>query len=111
MLKYVVIVALILSAMLLVGCGSTIWVADKRFGSLPVDVRTFVRPSAVKLYASADEAWSALEMGYQYRIDDWYLSDKYGQAISGGNDTWLYPSEVQYWYPISSADHASSALA
>ena len=95
-MKHVVIVVLILIAMLLTGCGGTIMVAGKRFGALPVDARAFVRPGAVKLYASADAAWSALETGYRYEPDEWYISDKHGQTIPGGNDTWLYPSEVQY---------------
>lgn len=76
------------------GCG-TVMVAGKRFGYAPVDVRAFVTPDKVRLYGSIDAAWAALETGYIYRPDEWYISDKNGQAISGGKDTWLLPVETQ----------------
>lgn len=76
------------------GCAS-ITVTGKRFGSLPEDARHFVQPSQVLLYPTLQAAWSALETGYRYQTDDWYITDLCGQNISGGDDTWLMPSEVQ----------------
>ena len=88
------IAILIIVCLLSTGCAS-VAVTGKRFGSLPVDAREFVRPSQVALYPTLQAAWQALETGYVYRTDDWYIADRYGQSISGGEDTWLMPSEVQ----------------
>jgi hypothetical protein len=88
------IAIIIVIALLSTGCAS-VTVTGKRFGSLPQDVRTFVQPNQVTLYPTPLAAWQALETGYRYQTDDWYISDKFGQVISGGEDTWLMPSEVQ----------------
>ena len=88
------IAILVIVALLSTGCAS-VTVSGKRFGSLPEDARHFVQPSQVTLYPTLKAAWSALETGYEYRTDDWYIADRYGQRISGGSDTWLMPSEVQ----------------
>ena len=88
------IAILIIVSLLSTGCAS-VTVSGKRFGSLPEDARHFVQPDQVSLYPSLQQAWSALETGYEYRTDDWYIADRYGQAISGGEDTWLMPLEVQ----------------
>ena len=92
-MKTLLFVMLVVMLLISTGCNTT--VSGKRFGDEPVDVRAFVDPARVKLYGSIQTAWSALETGYIYRPDDWYISDKNGQAISGGTDTWLLPVETQ----------------
>ena len=91
-----IIVGLLLVTLLATGCAGGITLSNKRFGSLPISSMTFVQPSQTKTYATLRDAWNALETGYQYATDNWYLSDNYGQAIPGGKDTWLMPSETQY---------------
>lgn len=85
---------LVCISILSTGC-SAVNVTGKRFGSVPEDVRHFIRPSQVTLYPTLQAAWQALETEYRYQTDDWYITDRYGQSISGGEDTWLMPSEVQ----------------
>jgi hypothetical protein len=85
---------IVIISLLSTGCAA-VNVTGKRFGSLPEDVRHFIQPSQVTLYPTLQTAWQALETGYRYQTDDWYITDRYGQAISGGEDTWLMPSEVQ----------------
>ena len=97
------IAILVIIALVSTGCAS-VTVSGKRFGSTPEDVRRFIQPSQVTLYPTLQQAWSALETDYEYRIDDWYIADRYGQQISGGSDTWLMPSEVQVL--INAGTHA-----
>ena len=87
-------VIVLIVCLLSTGCAS-VSVSGKRFGSLPEDARHFVQPSQVSLYPTLQAAWSALETGYRYQTDDWYIADRYGQSISGGDDTWLMPAETQ----------------
>lgn len=94
MKRHHLITILLIASLLSTGCAS-VSVTGKRFGSLPEDARHFVQPSQVALYPTLQQAWSALETGYRYQTDDWYISDRYGQKVSGGSDTWLMPSEVQ----------------
>lgn len=94
MKRHHLIIILLIASLLSTGCAS-VSVTGKRFGSLPEDARHFVQPSQVSLYPTLQQAWSALETGYRYQTDDWYISDRYGQKVSGGSDTWLMPSEVQ----------------
>lgn len=90
-------ILVIITALLLTGCGPLpIKVSGKRFGGVPEDARDFVAPNQVKLYQSEDAAWNALENGYVYKVDNWSISDEFGQKISGGVDTWLMPSETQH---------------
>lgn len=93
-MRVLLLVLLVCVLLMSTGC-SAVMVSGKRFGDAPVDVRAFVTPDKVLLYGSIENAWNALEAGYIYRPDDWYLSDKNGQAISGGKDTWLLPVETQ----------------
>ena len=100
-MKHIALVALVLClALALTGCSAPL-VSGKRFGSLPEPARDFVQPDQVKTYSSPDAAWQALETGYQYETDEWYIADRYGQMISGGSDTWLMPSEVQQLIDIT----------
>lgn len=92
-MKTFLLVMLVVVLLFSTGCNTA--VAGKRFGGGLVDVRAFVDPARVKVYDSLEAAWNALETGYIYRPDDWYISDKTGQAISGGTDTWLFPAETQ----------------
>jgi len=94
MKRHHLITMLLIASLLSTGCAS-VPVTGKRFGSLPEDARHFVQPSQVALYPTLQAAWQALETGYRYQTDDWYISDRYGQKVSGGSDTWLMPSEVQ----------------
>lgn len=94
MRHHYLIAILVIIAFLSTGCAS-VTVSGKRFGSVPEDVRHFVQPAQVTFYSTLQQAWSALETGYEYRADDWYIADRYGQKISGGSDTWLMPSETQ----------------
>lgn len=70
-------------------------VSGKRFGAPPLSCKLFVDPSSVTLYATPQAAWLALEQRYVYELSSWSIDDEYGQQISGGIDTWLYPAEVQ----------------
>ena len=87
-------VIVLIVCLLSTGCAS-VSVSGKRFGSVPEDVRHFIQPSQTALYPTLQAAWQALETGYRYQTDDWYISDRYGQLISGGEDTWLMPAETQ----------------
>lgn len=87
-------ITILIICLMFTGC-SSVMVTGKRFGSLPEDARHFIQPAQVDLYPSLESAWQALETGYIYRTDDWYIADRYGQIIPGGEDTWLMPSEVQ----------------
>lgn len=93
-MKRCLIAMLVVVSLLLTGCAS-VTISGKRFGSVPEDAKHFVQPSQVTLYPTPEVAWQALETGYIYRTDDWYISDRYGQYINGGEDVWLMPSEVQ----------------
>lgn len=93
-MKHLIVAMVIIAVLFSSGC-ATVSVTGKRFGSVPEDVRHFVQPSQVSLYPSIQAAWQALETGYRYQTDDWYIADRYGQSVPGGNDTWLMPSEVQ----------------
>lgn len=88
--------AIVVIAIFLSSCDvSSVPVSGKRFGNAPQDARVWIQPSEVEYYPTIEAAWSALETGYRYEADNWFLSDLYGQRISGGNDTWFFPSETQ----------------
>lgn len=94
MKRWTLTAILVCICLLSTGC-TPMMVSGKRFGSLRENVTDFVQPGQVTLYPSAAAAFTALETGYVYKTDNWFLGDYWGQSISGGSDTWLMPAETQ----------------
>lgn len=95
-MKRIIIVTLVVIIVFMTGCGPVVTVSKKRFGRAPMDVRIFVTTDSIPNYETPEAAWSALETGYVYITDQWYLSNTDFEVIPGGNDFWLLPVETQY---------------
>lgn len=106
-MRKTLVAIILIVALFSTGCEKIVTVSHKRFGTLPVDVKTFVTPDSVSSYKTEAAAWRALEDGYIYEADAWSLCDCGStEKIPGGNDFWLYPVETQYLIDVYPESHS-----